>query len=45
LIYIQTKLVKLLAKKTSFEFDLPKEYYSSNVLVEITGGGKTKSLA
>ena len=45
MIYIRTKLVKLLAKKTSFEFDLSKEYYSSNVLVEITGGGKTKSLA
>ena len=40
-----TKLVKLPAKKTSFEFDLPKEYHSSNVLVEITGGGKTKSQA
>ncbi|MBC8289694.1 MAG: hypothetical protein H8E37_05190 [Planctomycetes bacterium] len=40
-----TKLVKLPAKKTAFEFDLPKEYHSSNVLVEITGGGKTKSQA
>ena len=41
----RTHLVKLPAKKKTLDFDLPKEYHSSNVLVEIVAGGQTKSQA
>jgi hypothetical protein len=39
----QTAEVKLPKSGSSFEFDLPKEFHSSNVLVEVTGGGQTKT--
>ncbi|MDA0282714.1 MAG: hypothetical protein O3B86_05115 [Planctomycetota bacterium] len=39
----QTADVKLPNNNSTFEFDLPKEFHSSNVLVEVTGGGQTKT--
>ncbi|MBC8291398.1 MAG: hypothetical protein H8E37_13940 [Planctomycetes bacterium] len=41
----RTRLVKLPADKSSLDFNLPKDYHSSNVLVEIVAGGQTKSQA
>jgi hypothetical protein len=38
-----TAEVKLPKSGSSFEFDLPKQFHSSNVLVEVTGGGQTKT--
>ena len=38
-----TETVKLPAGKKSHEFDLPKKFHSSNVLIEITGAGQTKT--
>jgi hypothetical protein len=40
-----TQTVKLPGDKTSHAFSLPEALHSSNVLVEITGGGQTKSKA
>jgi hypothetical protein len=40
-----TKVVELPPGKDSLEFDLPQQYHSSNVLVEIVAGGQTKSQA
>jgi len=40
-----TQTVKLPEDKTSHVFALPEALHSSNVLVEITGGGQTKSKA
>jgi hypothetical protein len=40
-----TQTVQLPDDKSRFEFDLPKELHSSNVLVEISAGGVTKSQA
>jgi len=40
-----TQTVKLPGDKTSHAFTLPEALHSSNVLVEITGGGQTKSKA
>jgi transcription termination factor NusB len=40
-----TELVKLPAKAKSQTFDLPKQFHSSNVLVEIVAGGVRKSKA
>jgi hypothetical protein len=40
-----TQAVKLPGDKTSHAFALPEALHSSNVLVEITGGGQTKSKA
>ena len=37
--------IKLEKGGAKHEFDLPKRYHSSNVLVEITAGGETKSQA
>jgi len=40
-----TAVVDLPAGKPGFEFELPEELHNSNVLVEITGGGQTRSQA
>lgn len=40
-----TQTVKLPKDKASHAFALPEDLHSSNVLVEITGGGQTKSKA
>ena len=37
--------VELPAKQAALTFELPKQLQSSNVLVEITGAGQTKSRA
>jgi hypothetical protein len=39
----QTQRIKLPARGTSFEFTLPPPLASSNLLVEIVGGGETRS--
>ena len=44
--YIRPNLsakVKLPVDKKSLQFDLPKQFHSSNVLIEITGAGQTKT--
>ncbi len=41
----QTDVVKLPAKKTTLTFDLPKQFSSSNVMVEIEAGAVRKSQA
>ncbi len=40
-----SRLVDLPQDKAKIEFDLPEELRSSNVLVEVTGAGKTRSQA
>jgi hypothetical protein len=41
----KTEKMALPAGKESMAFALPREYHSSNLLVEITGGGKTQARA
>jgi hypothetical protein len=40
-----TETIKLKADQKSHAFDLPKQFQSSNVLIEVTAGGQTKSQA
>jgi uncharacterized protein (UPF0332 family) len=40
-----TQTVELPPKQTALTFELPKQLHSSNVLVEVTGAGQTKSRA
>jgi len=40
-----TAVVDLPADKPAYEFELPEELHNSNVLVEINGGGQTRSQA
>ena len=41
----RSETVRFPEKRNAFEFDLPKEYHSSNVMVEIVAGGVRKSQA
>jgi tetratricopeptide (TPR) repeat protein len=41
----KTETLQLAADQTTHRFALPKEYHRSNVLVEITGGGKKQAKA
>jgi hypothetical protein len=41
----RTETVRLPEGKTSLTFDLPKQYHSSNVMVEVSAGGVKKSQA
>ena len=41
----QSQLVKLPGKKSMHTWELPKELDKSNVLIEVSGGGQTKSQA
>ena len=40
-----TRTIKLSGKEASHTFDLPEEFHTSNVLVEVIGGGQRKSQA